>query len=114
MKTHSLAPLVAFALICAPLYAQDKVGTLQRPSAEEISGPEKITADGQPITMKAERGHSGSAVRDMDGDGLPDLLVTSFQGYVHLYKNVGAKGSPKFSNKERVLADGQPLKFHNW
>jgi len=51
---------------------------------------------------EAKWGYTTQTVADWDGDGLPDLIVSSIWGKVHWYRNVGTRTRPK-------LAAGQPI-----
>ncbi|HTU26201.1 MAG TPA: VCBS repeat-containing protein [Pirellulales bacterium] len=66
--------------------------------------PVRLQADGADIDTGDDWGHSGPAMADVDGDGLRDLVVGSFSGKFRFYKNVGAKGQPKFSARGNLPA----------
>ncbi|MHC4223682.1 MAG: hypothetical protein ACYSX0_06075 [Planctomycetota bacterium] len=54
-------------------------------------------------------------LHDVDGDGLPDLVVGDLFGKVTVAHRLAAK-SPVAFGVEKPLndRDGKPLKFHNW
>jgi VCBS repeat protein len=43
------------------------------------------------------------SLADINGDGLPDLIVASPSGWVFIYYNKGKKGSPRFSEAGRFI-----------
>ena len=106
--------LLTLLFLCSPAIGQDADRTMRGPHAAGLAGPTKLTADGSPIDVRSERGHSGPLVYDYDRDGVQDLLVGSFQGYVHFYKNTSTEGEPSYAHRGPIQAEGQPLKFHNW
>ena len=65
-------------------------------AAGDLQKPFRVTAqDGKPIDC--EIGHAAPFIADIDGDGLPDLLVGQFGGgKLRIYKNTGTKTEPKF------------------
>ncbi len=50
----------------------------------------------------------------MNGDGLPDLLVSSFRGNIRFFRNTGSRARPVLVEKEPLQAAGEPLRIHNW
>ena len=47
--------------------------------------------------IDVEWGHAAPLVTDIDGDGVPDLLVGQFgDGKLRVYKNVGTAKAPRF------------------
>jgi len=47
---------------------------------------------------------------DWDGDADLDLLIGNVKGEVFLSRNEGTKTEPRFESRDRVLADGAPMK----
>jgi hypothetical protein len=46
---------------------------------------------------------------DLDGKGVPDLVVGEFSlGRVRVYKNIGKSGAPVFDTHEPIRASGEP------
>ena len=72
----------------------------------EFSEPFLVEAGGRAIDV--EGGNSAPFFHDLDGDGLRDLLVGQFEdGCVRVYKNVGARGAPRFAGFELLQAGGE-------
>jgi hypothetical protein len=75
----------------------------------ELAEPFPVLAAGQPIDVPG--GNSAPFWHDLDGDGLPDLLVGQFEdGAVRVYRNVGARGAPRFEGFELLRAGTEALK----
>ena len=78
--------LVAGLLAAAPPVRDD----------DELLPPVKVEAGGKPVDVERS-GHAAPFVGDIDGDGLPDLLVGQFhEGRLRVYRNIGTKGKPRF------------------
>lgn len=101
MHTCSQAAVLAFLLGSAPAQSQ-------------LADPVRLEADGKVIDTVADIGHAGPLVRDWDGDGKPDLLVSSFRGSIRFFKNVGKPGAPSFKEGAPLEAAGAPIRIHNW
>lgn len=72
----------------------------------ELEKPFRIEADGKAVNVTV--GHAAPLWRDMDGDGLQDLLVGQFgQGKLRVYKNFGEKNAPKFKDFVFAQAGGK-------
>ncbi len=50
-------------------------------------------------------GHAGPCIEDLDGDGLADLVLGSFAGKFHVYKNVGSPEEPQYEDVGYLQAD---------
>ena len=78
-------------IACAPLL----VALAGQSPADELSPPCLIEAGGAAIDV--EGGNAAPFVHDIDGDGLPDLMVGQLEGgRLRIYRNVGARGAPRF------------------
>ena len=63
--------------------------------AAELAPPFLVEAAGAPIDV--DGGNAAPAWHDLDGDGLPELVVGQFErGCVRVYPNVGRAGAPRF------------------
>jgi hypothetical protein len=60
-----------------------------------------IVAAGKPVKVA---GDAAPVVADWDGDGKPDLLVGAEDGSVVWHRNVGTKGSPRFTAARPLVA----------
>ncbi len=68
---------------------------LSAPPGGELAPPFAVEARGGAIDVAG--GNSAPCMADLDGDGLADLLVGQFQdGCLRVYRNVGARGKPRF------------------
>jgi hypothetical protein len=104
-------------LLMTPFVLALAAGQVDEPAEIVLENPVQLTADGAPIDMGADIGHAGPLLRDHDGDGKPDLLVSAFRGSIHVYANVGTVTEPRFERRGHVALAGQgkgALKFHNW
>lgn len=68
--------------------------------------PYRVKADDKVIDTGEAWGHCGPCIADVDGDGLPDLLVGDFSGFFRFYKNVGTKDKPIYTDKGQLQAGG--------
>jgi hypothetical protein len=74
-------------------------------SAIEFAPPVRVKAGGAPIRVEAP-GFAAPCLADVDGDGVPDLLVGQFhQGKIHFCKGLGGG---KFAKPTFLQADGKP------
>jgi hypothetical protein len=81
---------------------------LLAPQSAELTAPFVVEAGGHPID--AHGGNSAPAWADLDGDGLAELLVGEFEGgRVRIYRNVGARGAPRFEGFVHARAGGEFL-----
>lgn len=67
----------------------------------EFEKPFRIEADGEPIAVESP-GYACPTFADVDGDGVPDLVVGQFRGgNMMFYKNLASLGeTPKFAAGE--------------
>jgi hypothetical protein len=91
-----------FALAITPL-GDD---TVAPPKQNWFAPPVRLNAGGQPIEHGEAWGHCGPTLRDMDGDGLPDLVVGDFSGKFTIYRNVGSANAPEFGSGVLLQAGG--------
>jgi len=92
----------AFAL-ASMLFGDDPVAP---PKQNWFAPPVRVNAGGQPIEHGAAFGHCGPTLRDMDGDGLRDLVVGDCSGRFTVYRNVGSAWRPEFSSGVLLKAGG--------
>jgi hypothetical protein len=75
-----------------------------------LAPPAPILAAGKPISVQV--GHAAPNWRDMNGDGLADLVVGQFgEGRIRVYLNVGTRTEPKFRDFYHLKADGQIIQL---
>ncbi len=78
----------------------------------ELAAPFRVKAGESFIDV--EVGHAAPLFTDFDGDGLEDLLVGEFgsdtgsgdKGKLRVYRNVGTKGEPRFTEHKLFQAEG--------
>jgi hypothetical protein len=76
------------------------------PASDELAPPVRITAAGKPINVDV--GHAAPFYGDIDGSGVPALLVGQFDGgKLRIYPNTGTAKAPKFAAFTWFL-DGKP------
>ena len=93
-----LALLAAGLLAAAPPLRDDD---------GELLPPVRVEAGGKPVDVERS-GHAAPFVGDIDGDGLPDLLVGQFdEGRLRVYRNIGTKGKPRFGPHTWFEAGGE-------
>ena len=91
------------------------IGLALLPSGEEnseLATPFRVKAGESFIDV--EVGHAAPLFMDFDGDGLEDLLVGEFgsdagsgdEGKLRVYRNVGTKGEPRFTEHKLFQAEG--------
>lgn len=102
--THAKFLLLAAALTAAATAQQDS----------ELAAPVLLTADGAAIDVGSDIGHAGPQMRDVDGDGLDDLLVSAFRGNIRWFRNTGSAREPAFAAGGLLEAGGEPIRLHNW
>jgi hypothetical protein len=75
----------------------------------ELAPPVRVKAAGKPIDVDV--GHAAPLLHDLDGDGLPDLLLGQFGGgKLRIYLNRGRPGKPDFRNYAYLKAAGELAK----
>src|SRR5262249_27404407 len=78
--------------------------------AADLAEPVPLFADGKIIDHGSAWGHCGPTFADVDGDGLPDLVVGDFSGTFTVYRNVGTVKQPKFAAGQPLMAGGEVAK----
>ena len=74
--------------------------------SDELAPPVRLTAGGKPINV--DIGHAAAFYGDIDGSGVPALLVGQFNGgKLRIYRNAGTVREPKFDTLTWFL-DGKP------
>lgn len=71
------------------------LGSLASAQSVSFEAPFRVR-DGQGF-VDSDVGHAAPLVADVDGDGLPDLLVGQFgEGKLRIHKNLGSAKAPRF------------------
>ena len=68
--------------------------------------PVRLEADGKIIDTGDRLGHSGPTMADVDGDGIPDLVVGDFSGQFRVYCNLARTGPPRLGPMSYLMAGG--------
>ena len=87
-------------------------GTTGADDPASFEKPVRLMADSKVIDTGEAWGHCGPCIADVDGDGLPDLVVGDFSGKFHFYKNVGTKSKPVYTDKGFLQAGGVEAHVH--
>ena len=70
---------------------------LQVQTGPELDAPFRVMADGELIDVDV--GHAAPFFANFDNDGLKDLLVGQFgDGKLRIYRNIGTRSEPMFSD----------------
>jgi hypothetical protein len=90
--------------LCAPLLAQGEA---------KFAPPVRLMAGGK--FLGGNRLFPSPVLHDVNGDGLPDMVVGDQFGRLTVALRQPGAGAPVFGAETKLLAaDGQPLDFHNW
>jgi Na+-translocating ferredoxin:NAD+ oxidoreductase RnfD subunit len=104
-----VVPLALLAL-AAPLRAQTP--SPARPEAN-FAPPVRLSAGAK--LLGAHRLFPSPVFHDMNGDGLPDLVVGDLVGKLTVALRLpGADPRAFAAETELKAADGKPIDFHNW
>lgn len=73
----------------------------------KFDAPQKLTAGGKVVEVE-QPGYAFPSLADLDGDGVPDLLVGQFnQGKIGVYKGTRSKeGKLSFGERTWLQAEG--------
>jgi hypothetical protein len=96
------------AAVVAAAPPWDEPAAIVRPLvlAGDLAPPVRLRAGGDFIDTGLAWGHSGPCFHDVDGDGLPDLVVGDFSGKFRFYKNVGTREEPRCAPGTFLQAGG--------
>jgi hypothetical protein len=93
-----LLTTISLVALAAPVAAED-LGELRRPVP--------IQAGGRPLDVERS-GHAAPFVGDLDGSGVPALLVGQYhEGRLRVYKNAGTRHRPRFESYTWFEAGGK-------
>ena len=82
------------------------VPTVAFAQAPKLADPVPVKANGEIINIGGY-GYAAPFYADMDGDGVPDLLVGEFEGgELRIYRNHGTATNPEFKDFEYLKVDG--------
>jgi hypothetical protein len=68
--------------------------------------PVRLEADGKIIDTGDNSGHSGPTWADVDGDGVPDLVIGDFSGQFRVCRNFTRIGVPRLGPMTYLMAGG--------
>jgi hypothetical protein len=105
MRTHRTILVGAVAI--ASMAAQGEV------KAPRFAAPVRLQAGAK--LLGASRLFPSPVFHDMNGDGLPDIVVGDLFGHLTVALRLPGDGPPRYGEESKVMAaDGQPLNFANW
>lgn len=83
------------------------------PDAGLFKAPVRLQAGDR--FLGENRLYPSPCVHDLDGDGLPDIVVGDLMGKVTVATRMSTEGVLTHEMEKAVQnREGQPLKFHNW
>ena len=89
------------------IYIND--GTDEKPS---FNSPPSYLKVKNKIYKVSEGGRAAPRIFDWNRDGVKDLLVGEFEGYIYFLKNIGSNKDPRFKNSSKLmLTTGLPLQY---
>ena len=111
MNVISMKTAALLAIACAIPMVQDTEGK---------SGDDGLFK--APVRLKAgekwlgeNRLYPSPVLHDLDGDGLPDVVIGDLWGKVTVAARLSVDGTLTLEQEKGVQnREGQPLKFHNW
>ncbi|GIK52335.1 MAG: hypothetical protein HPKKFMNG_00364 [Planctomycetes bacterium] len=94
-------------LVGTLLLAAAAIGPSLAAATAQFEAPQKVMAGGKAIEVE-QPGYASPCLADMDGDGVPDLLVGQFnRGKIGVYKGLRAKdGKLSFGERSWLQAGG--------
>ena len=112
MKSISIKTAAMLAIAGAYPLLQGPEGTSEVPGL--FKAPVRLQAGDK--FLGENRLYPSPVVHDLDGDGLPDIVVGDLMGKVTVATRLTASdGRLRFEQEKAVQnREGQPLKFHNW
>ena len=101
--SRALALAAATALPCSLALAQNA----------NFAAPVRLLAGEE--FLGADRLFPSPACHDMNGDGLPDIVVGDLRGRLTVALRNPGDGAPTYAAETRLrAADGKDIDFHNW
>jgi hypothetical protein len=97
---------LALATLCVVRWSQPALAD----DASVFEKPVRLEADGKVIDTGDNSGHSGPTMADVDGDGIPDLVVGDFSGKFRVCRNRARSGTPQLGPMTYLQAGGVPAK----
>jgi len=112
MNLISIKTAALLAIVCALPWVQDSEA---KPGDVSLfKSPVRLEAGDNFLGQK--RLYPSPVLHDMDGDGLPDIVVGDLWGKVTVATGLaGSDGKVSFAQEKAAQnRDGKPLKFNNW
>jgi hypothetical protein len=102
---HPIAIAIAAAFVGPALLAQAPPPKFAPPV--RLKAGDKFLGEG--------RLYPSPVFHDMNGDGLPDIVVGDLWGKLTVALRLPGDGPPSYGAETKVMAsDGKELDFHNW
>ncbi len=102
-RATAIALAAAFAVSSLPAQAP----------APKLAPPVRLKAGDK--FLGEGRLYPSPVLHDMNGDGLPDIVVGDLWGHLTVALRLAGDGPPRYGAETKVMAsDGKELDFHNW
>lgn len=107
LQALTLAAAGCAVLLCSPVTAQGPVDSAKFAQPRRIKAGDAFLGEG--------RLYPSPVLHDVDGDGLPDIVIGDLFGRVTCAPRTPGQTIVTFGAEMKLKdRDGEQLKFHNW
>ena len=94
-------------IACAITLVGGLIGQIQLHAENELKEPVRLRVGETVIDAGAQWGHASPCVEDLDGDGVPELIVGDFSGTFQIYKRASEENALEHEIAGKIQANGQ-------